>query len=151
MAFKARIGVQRISGSLNPSQASYTRNIRSQMQSIEKEIDRFIQTVKDVTPEVLMDALDPTFKKALSYTPVLTGDLRASGYLLTRVRMGKIEGEIGFGKGGFPHYAVYVHERTDLMHKAPTRSKFLQAAVMEDMRKFPSRLRAAYRAKVGFK
>lgn len=151
MPFKARIGRQRITSNMNPSQASYTRSIRKSFEEIEKEISRLCNTFADVTPEVIMDVLDPTFKKSLVYTPMLTGELRASAYLMTRMRQGGVEGEIGFGKGGNPHYAVFVHEMTDIMHKSPTRSKFLQAAISEDLNKFPSRLLKAYRAKVGFK
>lgn len=151
MTFKARIGTQRITSNTIPSQASYTRAVRRSFMAVEKEIDRLCSVFADVTPEVIMDVLDPTFKKSLTYTPVLTGELLASAYLMTRIRQNKVEGEIGFGKGGNPHYAVYVHEMTDIMHKAPTRSKFLQAAISEDLGKFPSRLLKAYRAKVGFK
>lgn len=151
MAFKARIGKQRITSNTIPSQASYTRAVRKSFEEIEKEISRVCNVFADVTPEVIMDVLDPTFKKSLAYTPMLTGELRASGYLMTRIRGTKVEGEIGFGKGGDPYYAVYVHEMTDVAHKAPTRSKFLQAALSEDIGKFPSRLLKAYRAKVGFK
>ncbi|MEB3012856.1 hypothetical protein VJI77_07640, partial [Parvimonas sp. D2] len=49
---------------------------------------------------------------------------------------------IGFGRGGNPSYAVYVHEMP-FAHKAPTRSKFLQAALDEDMGEIESKLAAS--------
>jgi len=149
--FRAKVGTQRISSSLDPSQASYTRSIRTQMQAIEKEVNRLCNVFEAVTPEVLMDVLTPTFAKALLYTPLLTGALRGSGYLVTSISGNKVKAEIGFGKGGYPFYAAYVHEMTDIKHTAPTRAKFLESAVMEDMGQIGPRLRKAFKNRVGFK
>jgi len=147
--FRAYIGSHRISRSMDPSLAGYTQSIRKQMASIEAAINDLCNSFEQITPDVLNDALTPTFAKALLYTPHKTGALRASGYLLTKVNGKQIHGEIGFGKGGKPFYAVYVHERTDLKHAEPTRAKWLEAAINEDIAQFPARLVQAYKQRSG--
>lgn len=141
--FRARIGRQRITKGIRPSEASYTRSIRSQMEQLEQNLSAVITQLKDVTPAVLEVALRPTFQKALNRTPVDTGDLKASGYLETRTGT-HVKAEIGFGKRGNPHYTAFVHERVDVPHKAPTQAKFLQSAIEEDLDEIPKRLERAY-------
>lgn len=149
--FKARIGRQRLTGTVDPTEASYTRSIREQMRVIEQNVTNFFSSVKSATPTVLKEALQPTFEKSQTYVPVDTGDLKESGYLEVSQKGDLIRAEIGYGKAGDPFYAAYVHERTDVAHAAPTRSKFLQAAVMEDMQKLNRRLVAAYRKETGIR
>lgn len=146
--FRARVGSQRITGSLNPAEASYTRSIRAQMDQIEKNVTAFIDGVKGITPEVLKRALQPTFEKSQIYVPYDTGNLHDSGYLEVEQKGQRIQAEIGYGKGSQPHYAAYVHEMVNIPHAAPTRSKYLQAAIEEDSKLIPKRLRAAYKALV---
>lgn len=148
MSFRARIGVQRISGSLDSTQAGYTRDIREQMRAIEKNFGKFVQEAEKVTPSVLREALTPTFEKSQKYCPVDTGDLKKSGYLEVRKQGRKIQSEIGYGKGNRPFYAVFVHEMLNYKHKAPTRAKFLQAALQEDAHLISRRIRAAYKRMV---
>lgn len=96
--------------------------------------------------EVVRDALEPTFKKARDvYTPKRTGALRASGFLEVVQFRGNARVDIGFGRGGNPAYAAMVHENIDVFHAAPTRSKFLQAAVMEDLGAIEQRLGRGYK------
>lgn len=148
-SFRARVGRQRIAKSVNPIEASYTRSIREQMKQVEENISAVVNELKDVTADVLDEALRPTFEKALIFTPVDSGDLKASGFLETRSSQNRVQAELGFGKGGKPEYAVFVHERTDLNHKAPTKAKFLQAAIEEDLDDIPGRLVKAYKEKTG--
>lgn len=100
--------------------------------------------------EVLRAALTPTLKKAITYCPKMTGALRASAYLEVR-RQGALLGyvaEIGFGRGGKPTYAIYVHE-VPYVHQAPTRWKFLQAALEEDASVIRQRLAGGFRTAGG--
>lgn len=76
--------------------------------------------------------------RALYYCPVQTGRLRGTG------RLGDPEvsggGALGYATVSVPitfggpdaPYAVQVHENTDMPHRPPTRSKFLEAATMEE-------------------
>lgn len=148
-SFRARVGRQRIKKGLNPADASYTRSLREQMKRIEENLSAVINQLKDVTAEVLEDALRPTFEKALMFTPVDTGKLKASGFLITRDSSKRVQAEMGFGKGGVPDYALRVHEDLNLNHKAPTKAKFLQSAIEEDIDEIPGRLIQAYKDKVG--
>ena len=148
-SFRARVGRQRITKGLNPADASYTRSLRDQMKRVEENLSAVINQLEGVTAEVLEDALRPTFEKALSFTPVDTGDLKASGFLITRDSQKRVQAEMGFGKGGKPDYALRVHEDLNLNHKAPTKAKFLQAAVEEDIDKMAGRLVTAYKEKTG--
>ena len=148
-SFRGRVGRQRITKGVDPSDASYTRGLREQMKQVEENLSVVINNLKDVTADVLDEALRPTFNKALEFTPVDTGDLKASGFLVTGGTRKRILAEMGFGKGGLPDYAVRVHEDLNLQHKAPTKAKFLQAALEEDIDKIPIRLKKAYKEKTG--
>ncbi len=138
---KARVGRGAIRKTLDPSSASYTRQIRAQIKEIEEALSEFASAVEDQAPEIVENALRPTFEKSQKYVPVDTGDLKKSGFLEVRkTDRGIVKAEIGYGKGGKPPYAVFVHERTDLKHKSPTRAKFLQAALEEDFHQIQKRL-----------
>lgn len=147
--FTSRIGVQRISAKLNPVQASYTRDIRAQMESIERNLSKLITGLKGVTTSILLEALTPTFAKSAVYCPKDTHRLVQSGYLEARERNNGVTVEIGYGRGGDPYYAVLVHERTDIPHRDPERSKFLQAALEEDSNAIPTRVQKGYMDAVG--
>ena len=148
-SFRARVGRQRITKGLNPADASYTRSLRDQMKRVEDNLSAVINQLEGVTAEVLEDALRPTFEKALNFTPVDTGELKASGFLITGGTRKRILAEMGFGKGGLPDYTLRVHEDLNLNHKAPTKAKFLQAAIEEDIDEMAGRLVRAYKEKVG--
>lgn len=121
------------------------RNARAEMAAIVAELKRRINAIKEATPAALEEALTPTFAKAIAYTPVATGKLRASGYMEMKQGIRGPEIEIGFGKGGNPSYAAYVHEMVNIPHAAPTRAKFLQSAIEEDIDIIPKRIAAELR------
>ena len=129
-----RVGPQRIAQGLNPSSASYTRAIRSQMVSIEKGFTRLLDTVKATTPAAVEAMLRPVFDRSQILVPVKTGVLKASGYLEIRTGLGdRVVGEVGYGKGNNPPYAPFVHENLDAHHAVPTQAKFLEQAVNEEL------------------
>ncbi len=137
--FNANVGLKRLVGP-NSSQRGFTQSIRQSMQEIIKEYKRWILHMEIQTPEVLLDALRPTFEKSQILVPVKSGDLKGSGYLEKSTFRGNPQVEIGYGRGGVPHYAVFVHERTDLHHDGPTQAKFLQQPLEEDFQDIQTRI-----------
>lgn len=92
----------------------------------------------DIIPDVMYDALEPTFELSQKYVPVDTGELKDSGYLDITKRGKNPVVEIGYGRDGAP-YAVYVHEMPHY-HKPPTRFKYLQGALDEDYNQILNRI-----------
>lgn len=126
-----RVGPQRVTTGLAPWQAGYARAVRSQMVTVEKSYTRLLQTLRADTPEAIRRMLQPVFDRSQELVPVDTGVLKNSGYLEIRERRGTSVGEIGYGKGGIPHYAAKVHEDMDVFHAPPTQAKFLEQAADE--------------------
>jgi glucose-6-phosphate isomerase len=129
---------------MDESQAGYTQDIRAQMETIEKNISAFFQQVTEETGEIILDVLYPVFDQSQIYCPVKNGTLRDSGYLELKKSASGATVEMGYAKGGQPNYAVYVHEFTGFHHAAPTRAKFLQAALEEAMPSIEADLCAAF-------
>lgn len=114
------------------------------MANVLKNYERLIGNIEEATPEILYEALEPTFKKSQDYCPKDTGELVESGYLEIVTFRKQPRVEIGYGKGGEPEYAVRVHENTEWRHKSPTRAKWLQAALEEDAQAIRGRVIRAY-------
>jgi len=129
--FRPRVGRQVVRKSVSEPTKADTFAARESMKRIISNYEDFIKHVEKTTPEILVEALRPTFKTAKKYTPKDTGVLVNSGYLEIISFRGKPTVEIGFGKGGKPDYAATVHENLEFKHKAPTRAKFLQYALNE--------------------
>jgi hypothetical protein len=113
------------------SQGALLQQFNSSMEDILTNLRDFVSHMEDVSPDILIEALEPTFGKSIDYCPKKTGSLVASGYLEARKFRGGAEVEIGYGRGGHPDYTIFVHE-IPRAHEAPTRDKFLQAALDED-------------------
>jgi hypothetical protein len=107
---------------------SFQRNLRGILDNLEDFVNEIKQ---EVVPEVLVDALEPTLAKAISYCPAKSGELRDSAYLEVQKGRGGSTVALGFGKDGQPDYTVYVHEMP-YRHESPTRPKFLEVALDED-------------------
>lgn len=131
--FKANVGVSRISNKLDSTRADFTRSVRANMQEIIQQYTDWVNHMQEASPEVLKEALEPTFAMSQEIVPVRTGDLKESGYLEVRSFRGSAQVEIGYGKGGQPDYAVMVHENPDMHHAAPTQYKFLQQPLEQDI------------------
>lgn len=132
-----------------PSEPDYVESIRTQFKHLQLLLANAFKQVEDATPEILLDVLQPTFAKSQVYCPKLTHKLVNSGYLVITKFRGSPRVEMGYGRGGDPFYAAYVHERVDIPHRPPTRSKFLQAAMQEDIRYIRVRLEKRYRQLFG--
>jgi hypothetical protein len=92
----------------------------------------FCGHITNMSPEILVEALQPTFEKSLYYCPVDTGEMRDSGYLGITTRGKNAGAEIGYGKNGSPDYTPIVHESLEVAHASPTKAKWLQGAMEED-------------------
>ena len=149
LSVKLRAGRFAVRRSLNPAAAAYTRQMRSQMKAIEQSLRDVLTAVKQQSPEILEAALRPTFDLSQEYVPKKTGRLMRSGFLEVTQNpvtptLGRVTATIGYGKSGDPPYTVFVHEMLETFHAPPTRAKFLQAAVEEDIGNIESRLAEGY-------
>lgn len=147
--FKGRVGRVGARTDASGIHLAYERGVQQSLKQVLMELNRFVDHVDDQSVEVLREALEPTFEKSQEYCPEDTGDLKRSGYLETRTFRGQAAVEIGYGKGGFPHYAALVHERTDFFHAPPTRAKFLQAALEEDAGNIQARIVSGFKVASG--
>lgn len=139
-SFNASIGRKRLAASISPETAAYTRNARAGMQAIIRNYRKFVKNVESEMPNILFEAMAPTFQVSQEYCPKDTGKMRESGYLEITSFRGKPRVEIGYGKGGDPDYTAAVHENMEWRHKAPTRAKWLQVALEEDAQEIQSRI-----------
>jgi hypothetical protein len=114
------------------SQHALNRQFQASMNDVLGNFRHFINSLEGVAPDILIEAVEPTHRKSIGYAPIKDGDLRASAYLAARTFRGGAEVEVGFGRGGHPDYAIYVHEMP-YAHADPTRSQFLRAALDEDI------------------
>lgn len=130
-------------------EAAYVQDMREQSRAMVEKLMRVVDQFEAITEDVIYDALVPTFEKAKNYTPVDTGKLLASAYLETTSYRGKPRVEMGFARGGIPFYAVLVHENLAVHHNPPTRAKFLEQALKEDLGDFMARLASGYKAATG--
>jgi len=136
-----QVGRVRVTNVPSPSEARYIRSIRDQMKTIRNNLLRTIDRIEGVTPAAIRFGLQPIFDESQELVPVDTGRLKRSGFIETRTQAsGRISAEIGYGRFGIPHYAAFVHERTDIPHAGKTQAKFLEAAVNKHIGSFARRV-----------
>lgn len=123
---------------------------KASMAGVIRNYQKVVNNLEGVTPEVLYEALEPTFAKSQVYCPKDTGKLVKSGYLEIVSFRGKPRVEMGYGKNGEPDYAAAVHENLEWRHKSPTRAKWLQAALGEDRIAIQNRIIAGLKRRGGF-
>jgi hypothetical protein len=129
--FMGKQMIKSTANNTNMGEKALNQQFQASMRDLLAGFQEFINAMEGVTPDILVEVLEPTFGKALEYCPKDTGALVDSGYLEVEAFRGGARCEIGFGKGGKPPYTIYVHE-LPYNHAAPTRAKFLQAAIDED-------------------
>jgi hypothetical protein len=140
------VGKIRATGNIYAWEPDYVEKIREQMDSLQRIIGSAYNQFETAAPQIVYNALEPTFLKARDvYCPIDKGDLRASGYLEIQPFRGQPRVEMGFARGGQPFYAVVVHENLEMPHKPPTRAKFLETAVDEDLSDISSRITEGFR------
>jgi len=129
---------KRLPGSVSWSSKAFWRKVTTQdarlaMADIIKKYEELIRKLKAEAPIACENALRPVFKKAQYYTPEKTGALWESGELYSGIdESGHPYARITFGNDE-AWYAALVHEFTWLHHESPTRSKYLQAALEEEL------------------
>jgi hypothetical protein len=129
--FHLAVGKQNIRASAVGPAASLGRDVREQFREIEANFNDLCGHMGKQLPNILLAALEPTFKISQKYCPKDSHELVESGYLEVESFRNSSRCEMGYGRNGSPNYAIYVHEMP-YAHEAPTRSKFLEAAVDED-------------------
>ena len=125
------------------------RNAQDGFKQVEGNFIKLVNGINDVSEEVLTEILQAILDRAMELVPVNTGVLRDSNYIEVRPFKNGVAGEIGFAKGGIPHYGIIVHERLDLAHKPPTQAKFLQRAVQEHQDRVKSKVEELVRERAG--
>lgn len=123
---------------------------RNSMAAVIDQYSRMIKSLKTVTPDALENAMMPAFEKSQEYVPFKTGALKASGKLSV-TRSDPPEAEITYGTNENPNvwYAALVHEFVWLNHEPPTRAKYLQAAMEEELDAMMTSLAIDYAAAMG--
>lgn len=138
--FTTRLG-RRLPGRTRPgSQASfrrgYTLSARQSMADIIAKYERLIRRLEKATPTILMNAIQPVRNKAAIYVPKKTGALASSEQVIVGTDdNGKPMVSLVYGDET-AWYAALVHEMTWLNHVYPTRAKYLQAALEEELDSF---------------
>lgn len=128
--FRPKIGVG--VGTAYSSQRNFAEQIRQQMKVITDNYSDMVNNVVENAPEILLEALEPTFAMSQEMVPEKTGKLKNSGYLLITSSGQNAAVEMGYAKNGEPDYAVVVHEDLDVHHAPPTGAKFLQYPLTVD-------------------
>lgn len=146
---RASVGRQNVTSSTPYNQIDHIGNIRKQLQAITKNYENFLEELGAQSADVLYDALKPTFDLSQKYVPVDTQVLKESGFLEIDKTSKSPRVVIGYGRGGKPHYTVFVHEMVNMQHDAPTRSKFLLAALEEDENAIQQRIVNGYKRVLG--
>lgn len=132
-------GFGRLPGAVRTgSNAFHNRNAmlegRAGMAAIISQYEAFIKQMKGMTPDVLRNAMQPVFDKSQEYVPKKTGELAASGKLTVGAGP-RLEANITYGNAT-AWYAAVIHEHVWLNHEPPTRAKYLQSAMEEELDSF---------------
>lgn len=132
-----------------PSEPGYVAAMREQSKEMTDALLEVLTIFEEATPDIMVEALQPTRRLAEYYTPKDTRALVESSYLEVTSFRGKPRVELGFARGGNPPYAMYVHEILDYKHASPTGAKFLERALKEDMTGIYQRLAEGYKDLMG--
>lgn len=98
----------------------------------EQETKHQLRVIKNKMGRNLMLVGDFLLAKMLVRTPIEFGPLRESGVVHRPTMQGLDQTmQISFGNEQV-YYAVIVHERLDLNHKAPTQAKFMESVLQEE-------------------
>jgi hypothetical protein len=106
------------------------------MATIISRYEALINRLRGITPVALQDAMLPAFNKSQVYVPKKTRALMQSGQLNVFPMEGDVAtAEIVYGSEE-AWYAALVHEAVWLNHTFPTRAKYLQNAMEEEVDAF---------------
>lgn len=130
------------------SAAELGRALRPIFDEIAVDFRNYCRSLEDYLPSDLAQALEPTLQLSLTYVPRDTGELADSAYLSVENFRNGARVEMGYGKGGKPDYAIYVHE-IPYAHASPTSWKFLERAINEDYLNIVQRVSLNFRTRLG--
>jgi len=146
---RANIGKKTLLTTDVSSTAEFTRGVRRAVNDVVDNYLAWVDHMEDAAPEVLIEALTPTFEDSQKLVPVDTSDLKNSGYLEARKFRGRAQVEIGYSKGGSPHYGPIVHENLEAFHAEPTQAKFLEQPLAENADQIRQFIQAGFKEASG--
>lgn len=146
---KLHAGRTTIRHNLSDADKSAAIDMKNSMDGIIKNFKLLSEHVDNVTPEILMEAMEPAFALSQVYCPMDTGTMVASGYLQVIERYHKPTVEMGYGKGGNPSYTAQVHENLEWRHKKPTQAKWLSRALEESYGQINAQVMLSLKSIVG--
>jgi uncharacterized protein YnzC (UPF0291/DUF896 family) len=133
-----------------PSEARYVESVRAGMKQLMDNVNYIFEQFEEITPEIMIDVLQPIFDESQVLVPQRTGALKQSGFLrVASGRTGNIWVEMGYADGGEPFYAAYVHEMVQIPHRPPTQAKFLEKPLNDHMLGIIDELALRYKSFAG--
>lgn len=104
----------------------------------------------EVTPEAMVEALEPTMDLSDHYAPKDTHTMVNSRYNEVRKsRGGVVRATVGYNRHGEAPYTIFVHEMPQFYHDPPTQAKFLERALDEETPEIIGRLAAGIKSRSG--
>ena len=132
----------------SPAFIQSSADAKKAFDAVGKRLEKVIKAIRVESEPALLAIAKEIERRALPLTPIDTGALRESSFTDSRTTSEGAEAVVGFGKGGEPPYAVFVHE-IQANHESPTQWKFLQAAAEQVEKEIPEMLAAMLRKKLG--
>lgn len=134
--FQPRLPGKTSAGSIASYRKTFTKAARASMADIIKRYEQLIRSLEAATPTILANAMQPVYNRSQVYVPKDTGALMSSAQLLSGTdERGRPMVSLVYGNAETP-YAAIVHELVHLNHVSPTRAKYLQSAMEEEMDSF---------------
>lgn len=109
-----------------------------------KRLLNLIRALPGEVERAIVSEANQVLELAKYRTPVDTGELKSSGVMNTLSAWGSHETSVQLSFGTFgasQDYAIYVHENLEAEHTPPTRSKFLESAILDSSTGMEGRLR----------
>lgn len=123
---------------------------RRGLEPILSNLNGFVNWLGDeVTPEVMLEAVEETMELSDHYAPKDTGTMVNSRYQEVKRRGGVTSIELGYNRYGEAPYTIFVHEMPQFYHDPPTQYKFLQRALDEQTPELIGRIAAGIKRKTG--
>lgn len=124
------------SGSQASFKKSTMQSARRDMADIIRKYEDLIKSFESMTPTFLFNAMKPVYNRSQVYVPRKTGKLADSADMRFMLSdEGKPMVALTYGGPDVP-YAPIVHEFVWLNHEPPTRAKYLQSALEEELDAF---------------
>ncbi len=101
-----------------------------------KALEKFAKRVKDAAAAAVYQEACQVMGESVKECPVDKGRLRQSNYVAPPQDLDNPTAQVGYGA----EYGVYVHERTDLKHNAPTKDHFLSDPMIRALEGYTERL-----------